>query len=356
MFGVEDMTEATTTPLRTDLRDPDFRSPRSWMDQLIQWISHIPGPSWLFYVAALLAFALLNNAVFWLDGSLTVGFFDPVRVIDSGFIVFFVALYHHLSVLAGRCFRDFRPILKSADTELGLLEYRLTTLPRRLGWTAILVGVGLGIESVQSDPGSYGLDVAVTLLPVICQNAMQIFVIAALVALILQTIRQLRLVNDLHRQASEIDLFQLGPVHAFSSLTARSAVGLVLFVVFNGLLESSNITGAPIYVIVLVAVLAISVFVIPLLGMRDRLKDEKARLLSETNEAIKVTIGRIHAKVNSDEYEEIAGLNTAMSALVVERNLIKGIPTWPWERSTLKGFASTLLVPILLWLVTTLLE
>ncbi|HLE51551.1 MAG TPA: hypothetical protein VI755_05790 [Anaerolineales bacterium] len=350
------MAQDTASSPVTDL--PEFEIPyaSSWIDRLIQWISRIPGPAWLIYVAALLAFALLNNAVFWLDGSLAAGSFDRIRVLDSGFIVYFVALYHHLSLVAGRSFQDFRPVLKTADSDIRILEYRLTTFPRQLGWLAILVGIGLGIVSVQSDPGSYGLDVAMTLLPVVYQSAAQIFVISALVALILQIIRQLRLVIDLHRQAAEIDLFQLAPVHAFASLTARAGIGLVVFMVFNGLLEYSEITGAPLYVMVIVGGLAIFVFVMPLLGMRNRLKAEKARLLSVTNEALKVTIGRIHDQVNSNQQEDIAGLNTAMNALIVERNLIEGISTWPWEPSTLRGFASTLLLPIFLWLVTRLLE
>ena len=267
-----------------------------------------------------------------------------------------VALYHHLSLIAGRSFRDYRPLLKSSESELRTLEYRLTNLPRRVGWLAILIGIAGGIASVESDPSVYGLDVAITLLPVFYSYVAQSFVIAAIVALIAQIIRQLRLVNDIHRQASDIDLFQLAPVHAFASLTARAGIGLVIFVAFNTLLESADITAAPLYVIVIVGSVAIAVFVLPLLGMRSRLKAEKARLLSATNEAIKVTIGRIHGQVNADEYEKISGLNTAMSALVVERDIVGGISIWPWEPSTLRGFASTLLLPVFLWLVTRLLE
>ena len=288
------MTEAAVPSLVADLQVSEIPYPRSWIDRLIQGIDRIPGPLWIFYIAALLTFALLNNAVFWLDGSLAPGSFDPVRVLDSFFIVFFVALYHHLSLVAKRSFQEFRPLLKSPDSELRVLEYRLTTLPRRLGWLAIFVGTGLGITSVQSDPEVYGLDVARTLLPVVYQVVAQSFVIATIVVLLAQIIRQLRLVSELHQQAKEIDLFQLAPVHAFAGLTARAGIGLVIFVAFNTLLESSNISAAPIYAIVAVGAVAIAVFVLPLLGMRNRLKAEKARLLNETNEALKMTIGRIH--------------------------------------------------------------
>jgi len=349
------MSQDAPPSLVTDPHHSGIPYARSWIDQLVDWIGRIPGLSWLFYAVALLAFALASNAVFWLDGSLATGSIDFVRVIDSVFIVFFVALYHDLNLVASRSFHIFRPLLKLTEADLRILEFRLTTLPRWLGWLAVLVGIGLGIVSVRSDPSAYRLDTARTMLPVIYQYVAQIFVIACMAALILRTIRQLRLVNDLHRRASEINLFHLAPVHAFASLTARAAIGLVLFMLFNAVVEASGISAAPLYVVVAMGVLAISVFVMPLLGMRKRLKDEKARLLTETNEAIKVTIGRIHDEVSSNKYEKISGMNTAINALVAERQLIQGISTWPWEASTSRGFASTLLLPIILSLVTRLL-
>ena len=248
------------------------------------------------------------------------------------------------------------PVLKASDADLQTMEYRLTTLPRRLGWLAALLGLVLALVSLQTDPDSFGLDVSRLFPLALLLYPYTVITFSSLFALFIQTIRQLRLVNDLHRQASEIDLFQLAPLHAFSSLTARTGIGLVIFILFSGLLESTNITEGNLIGLVAAGILAIVVFTLPLLGMRNRLKVEKARLLSDTNESIQLTISRIHNRVNSNEYEDIGGLNTALSALIVERDLIAGISTMPWEPSTLRGFASTLLLPIFLWLVTTLLE
>ena len=294
------MSQEAALPQVTELHSSEIPYKRSWIDQLIEWIGRIPGPSWLPYAAALAAalcgcpayLCLTNNAIFWLDGSYAAGSFVLVRVLDSVFIVFFIALYHNLNIIAHQSFHNFLPILKLPEEELSTVEYRLTTLPRQLGWLAIVVGFGLGIISIQSDPESYGLDVTRTLPPVIYQHAAQIFTIACMAALTLQTIRQLRYVNDLHQRVTDIDLFQLAPAHAFASLTLGAGIGLVVFVFVNGLLGVLGISGVPVYVIVFLSILAITVFVIPLLGMRKRLKSEKDRLLSETNEAIKVTIGR----------------------------------------------------------------
>jgi len=38
--------------------------------------------------------------------------------------------------------------------------------------------------------------------------------------------------------------------------------------------------------------------------------------------------------------------------LETERERIAGASTWPWEAKTLRGFATTLLLPLLTWLVT----
>ena len=328
----------------------------SWIDWLTAWIARIPGPAWAFYVAALLIFALTNNAVFWIDGALAVGTFDLVRTADAGFIVFFIALYHYLALVAHQSLVVFRPALAASDADVQIIDYRLTTLPRRLGWLALIVGIIGGVVSVQSDPAGFGLDMTSTWLQVVYQTSTMAFVFAAFITWLIQMIRQLRLIIALHRQASYIDIFQLTPLHAFARFTARVGMTVILFVAFNGLLRATGEDGAPLWAVTIMTVLAVCVFVIPLLGMRNRLQDEKERRLSEANEAIKVIIARVHDQVSADTYDKIPGLNASMTALVAERDLIQEISTWPWDPSTLKGFATTLLLPIFLWLVTRLLE
>jgi hypothetical protein len=107
---------------------------------------------------------------------------------------------------------------------------------------------------------------------------------------------------------------------------------------------------------VIIGVLALIVFTAPLLGMRNRLEAEKERLLGEADGRIQLTIGRIHARVDADEHGVIGDLQSTLSALIEERKFIQAISTLPWEPGTLRGFASTVLLPIMLWLVTRLLE
>ncbi len=330
--------------------------PASWIDRLVRRIDRQAVPGWLVYAALLPLIALLNNAVFWLDGSLPAGTLDRVRSTDAVYTLFFFALYHHLSLVAGNSFRGFQSLLRGTKSDLPTAEYSLTVLPRSQGWWAIGLGTALAIASIQSDAAAFGLDDARTALPMAYQYAVTSLAFSSVFAVMIQTTRQMRLVTQLHQQATNINLFQLAPVHAMASLSAWAGIGLALFMLFNAVAESSNITELNLAFLAVMAILAGSVFLVPLLGMRKRLGSEKARLASETNEAIQLTIGRIHGRVKADKVKDVSELNAVLSALVVERGLIERISTWPWEASTLRGVASSVLLPILFLLVTRLLE
>ncbi len=328
----------------------------SWMDWLVRGVGRLPVPAWLFYGVLLIVLAFANNAVFWLDGSLTLGAFHRTRLTDAVYIPLFIAVYDDLRLVASRSFQRFRPLLPADDIEAQGIEYRLSTLPRRLGWLALFLGAGLAPVLIADNPQAFGVDVALTSLPRIYQYFNTAVSMACMSAVVIQTIRQLRLVTELHRKASAFDLFQLGPVHALATFSARAGIGVALFMLFFAIAEASTFTELNLLLLIGMAVLAISVFLVPLLGMRSRLQDEKARLIGEANAGIEQTVGRIHDRVNSDKYDEMGGLNSALSALVAERGFLLGISTWPWDVSTLGGFVSSLLLPIVLLFVARLLE
>lgn len=351
------MTQNTTTSPITDTTHSGMPYAKSWIDQFTAWIDRLHAPSWVFYVAATLMLAITSNVLYWIDGSQVVGSFDPIKVADAVWGWFFLGLYHHLSVVIGQSFYIFQSALKLPEAELKTIHYRLTSIPPRLVWLGLFVGIVLSITTIPTDLASFGLDKAQTPLPFIFQYAGLSLVQTFLFALIFQMVRQLRLVITLHQQVVDIDLYQLAPFHAFANFTARAGSGLVVFVIANSIYGFFfNGSGAPLFIVVVVSVLAVAVFVMPLLGMRSRLEVEKERRMGITNEALKVTFDRIHTQVNSDMYEKISGLNNTMTALMEEQKFVKQISTWPWDTSTLRGFTSTLLVPVFIWLVTQLLE
>ena len=100
---------------------------------------------------------------------------------------------------------------------------------------------------------------------------------------------------------------------------------------------------------------AVVVFVVPVLGMRDRLVAEKKRELRQANELLQATMDKLEKKVRANDYSDLQGMETAIGTLMRKREMVEKISTWPWDTGTLSGFASTMLLPILLWLITRLL-
>src|SRR3989304_1751354 len=165
----------------------------SWMEWLVRGIGRLAVPAWLLYGVLMIVLAFANNAVFWLDGSLSLGAFHRTRLTDSVYIVLFIAVYDHLRLVASRSFQRFRPLLPADDIEARGMEYRLSTLPRRLGWVALFLGAGFAPVLISGNPQAFGVDVALTPLPRIYQYFHPAVSMGCLSVVGLQTIRQLRL-------------------------------------------------------------------------------------------------------------------------------------------------------------------
>lgn len=250
----------------------------SWIDRLSDWIDDLPGPAWLFYVLIISVSALLFNVAFCLDGTLPVGTFDPDPTSFAFYTFYWLGMYHYLSRVAFRALRRFRPLLDVDETEYARIGYQLGVLPRGLGLAAIPFGVILGLSSVLESLGSGDTLNFQSVLGIALDVLLTAFLSASLIALIIRSIRQLRLVSKLHERAAHIDLLDLEPPHAFSDLTARTGVGLLLLLILSDL-QGGLRTTLDIILTVSISAVAIGIFVIPLLGMRDRLDEEKKRRL-----------------------------------------------------------------------------
>jgi len=190
----------------------------------------------------------------------------------------------------------------------------------------------------------------VTLLYIYTRSAFTSAVGAAFVA---HTIRQLRLINHIHRQATRITIFQSTPVYAFSALSARTGIGLVFFsIIIIGLNTSSGLDLVSLSVVAIFMLASVAAFLLPLNGMHQYLVTEKARLMGEANHRIEVMIAKLHQRIDTDSLEKIGDLNSALGGLITERDFLEKLSTWPWNSATLRGFITAVLLPIVLYLVT----
>jgi hypothetical protein len=102
--------------------------------------------------------------------------------------------------------------------------------------------------------------------------------------------------------------------------------------------------------------LAIAVFAMPIMGIRDRIEEEKERVLNRTSDLLQIAGDSLHGKVMNNDYSGMTEAEAAISALMHERDLYGRISTLPWDPGALRTLGSALLLPIALWLITRLLE
>lgn len=336
--------------------------PPSWIDQLFTWIDGLWGPPWIFYLLVFLIMILIGHVTLWLEGSLPFGNINLARIAEQPLLLYFPVLMQYLNRIARRSLRNFQPILKISPAEVNRLEYELTTLPRSFGYISIVVGLLLGPLSVISQPLNYGLSPTSSMATLIYSYLSAILSVIVFIAFILHTIRQLCVVSRIHRMAEKINLFERLPVYAFSALTVRTGIGiLIMFYYYTYIFFIAQLMGPypgsliDLSFVGLGLLVATGSFVLPLYGMHHRLVDEKTRLLAEADRRFDATLSQLHHQLDTRSLDEIDILNKAIASQVIEREALSKIPTWPWKPETLRGFLTSLVLPIIIWLLTTLL-
>ena len=333
--------------------------PPSWMDRLTAWIDALRIPAWAAYLLVFFAIAIAVNVVFWIEGIAPFASFDLIESLLSLLIIYWVALYQYLTRVGTRALLAFRPLLDVSDSEFNQLDYELATLPRSLGRLSVFLGLLLQVVSIPFDPRLNAILSAGNILLYSVEIITTTFLGITFFCVVIRSIRQLRMVGRLHLRAANINILDLSPAHAFAALTSRTGMGVILIMIVGYLYESSfdlETTAVDIFLYLSIATLAIVIFVAPLAGMRARLEDAKDRALSKVNTLLRVATERLHRKISDDDHKNMRQATAAISSLIAERDLLHKTSTWPWDTRTLRGFASTLLLPIFLLLVSQLIE
>ena len=171
---------------------------------------------------------------------------------------------------------------------------------------------------------------------------------------LLVTIRWLRLIAQVHREARAIDPFDRAPLYAFSRVTAiiglsYAAVAYYSFTV-NGAFQAGNLPSLAFLATTML--FAIVAFVAPLWGIHDRLVREKDQLLRDVERRVTRLSAELYARIDADDFAATAPLNATMSGLMTLRDRLSRLPTWPWPPQLLGGFVSALLLPVVVYLLT----
>ncbi len=328
----------------------------SWYDRLQEWIEHRTGLGWVFWVVAGIAVTVGANGLAWLVGYVPAGVVDPYVTSGGLYLVIGYGGMHFLDTAAGRAWRAFRPATELDEDDAGRFAYELTTMPTRPAIVATLIGLAISAIYLVSQ---YGHPFDLENQPVLYWLVAVIVVVGFLgtTGMLVHSIHQLRVVSRAHRYLRPIDPLHLTPLHAFGGVTA--ATGVVLLAIGYVAIPTNPVSSANPAVLaaaVATSVLAIACFVVPLLGIHAAITTAKASRLADVNRLLGIGLAELHDRAQRRDLSDADALETHLSSLRAERELVAAAPTWPWDPQTLRGFSAAIVIPIVLWLVYRLLE
>jgi hypothetical protein len=161
------------------------------------------------------------------------------------------------------------------------------------------------------------------------------------------------MVDHIHGLVGRIHLFRAKPLYAFSGLAARTGVSFVLLSYCIIAVQPAALRESPALQMVVLAMIptAVACFILPLRGMHRRLTAEKNRMLADASSRFETLLARLHERVDRGDLADADKLNAQIASVAAEREAVARISTWPWELTTLTGFVSALLLPVLLWVL-----
>lgn len=324
--------------------------PPSWLDRFSQWVDRLPGPPWPYYLGIGAVGYLLTSMMRWVDGRQPLGTFNPAPPPFLLWVVGVLLLHSYLDRYARRALAQFEPLLHGGEGEMERLRYELTVTPARtarlgsLFW--IVTSTVLVITSYERIKPFFPLwEVIISILS---------FAVGG--SFMQHVIHQMRTVRRIYAQIKSVDLYNLEPLMAFSGLTVRAAIGMVLlqYAILALLPGEAKLTLLiPAGTLTLVAVV---LFTWPLMGVHRLLLDEKSKQLGEVESRLKAMITLLYQRVDGAALAGVGEVEQAIGSLKTTREIIESRPTWPWQPATVRSLATAILLPIFLWLLQEVLQ
>ena len=329
----------------------------SILDRLILRIDGLPGHGWWIYPLMLVVFLGWIHAWIWIWGVKPVGGFEPGAWTYVFYAPFALAAVHFLDRAGNQAMAAFRPALDLSDVEIETRRYELVTLPAgRSVWLIVAVGVAIGVSvAVTQAPAALALFSKTREEGLFQVVPFAVLGYSGFAALIWHTFRQLQLVAQLHREA-RLDLFDTGPIYAFSGLTMRTGLVWIAVGYYSLTVNGAFVTENPVALPVSLAnfVIGAACFVVPLYGLHGRLVVEKARLLHEASAKVAAIRGTLYGRVDARELVGIKEVTDAYGGVIAARDQVLKLPTWPWPPRAIGQFTTALILPVVIYVVSRL--
>ena len=161
--------------------------------------------------------------------------------------------------------------------------------------------------------------------------------------------RYLGQIRRLHAQAPAINLFERGPLFAFSTLASHLALIFAAFSYSFVLAFPNSLENLPtaIYLLGISLPLILVIFIYPLYGMHARMVEEEQRLLEDSARRIQAALAAFQSEAVP---RAAAGVDPhrRLTSLIEQENYLRKIPTWPWEPGTLTAVLTAVFLPLML--------
>ena len=323
------------------------------LSRVLGWADHLPGHGWWIYPLLYVLLIAWSHAVVWATGQVPIGEIQPLLVVGLIYSPFILGATAWINRSSGRALASFWPATGWPENEREAWRQRFVGSPARWDLVLIAIGIVVTVAAFLSAPVTSLPTSDRTILFVAYVLPAGLGYVAALLAIV-HSAYQLRLVEQIHRQATAIDPFDRVSLYAFSSLTAQTGLTYVLIAYYsltvNGAFQAGNIAG----VVMLGAVFLIGVacFVLPLWGIHDRLVREKELLIRDVEVRVSRLGEEMYRRIDAGQFDATKVVSDALAGLTDLRKRIADIPTWPWRPQVLSGFLSALLLPVAIFLIT----
>lgn len=332
------------------------RSRPGAVSRFLAWTDRLPGHGWwVFPALAALLFAYAH-VILWATGRMPFGTVDEVIVVGIAYGPFLLAVLAAANVVSRRSLAEFWPATGWPQADRAGWEAAFANTPGPWGWVALLIGIVLALASFFSAPAAWLGQGADRLILLVAYLPSLVLGYAMAPGGFVHTVRQLRLVARIHREAQRIDPFDRGPVYAFSRLTVVTGLGYVLVgyytLTVNGVFAGGSLVTAG--AIVFSIAVGVATFTIPLWGIHERLVDEKALLIRGVEDRVARIGTEMYRRIDAGEFDGSKVMSDALGGVTLLRDRIQRLPTWPWPPQLLRGFVSALILPLVIYVLTRL--
>lgn len=330
------------------------RGPGGWLDRLTGLIGRLPGSNTAYCLGLGLLQAGWVLGLLWWTGRVEAGSVPWQQLFSVVITPGLLWTRFRLDRVAGDCMDRFRPVLPVDDRGFERLRHELTTLSptsTNVVTAAVLAALALNARFAPDSWVKLWGDSSEVVWLVI--GPVVVTTVAVAAVSLAQAVHQLVMVDRIHELAGPVDIRRAKTLHAFSLLTALTGMSFLVLASYIVAVRLDLVETIPTIGLMTLAMIPVSIacFLLPMRRMHERLVEAKGRAVSGVEQRLDLLFARVHERVDAGRLDDAEPLKHQIDSLSAELESLRRISTWPWEPSVLTGFLTTLVLPILLWLV-----